>query len=224
MKYFLCLLLSAATVTFAANVGDTYEQVVAEKGAPKSQITAGTLRILKYPDVRIEIRNNVVVSIKPVTAAPLASSPSLPAPAPADTREDPIAKAKKELADAVLRIQRIVNQPASVQPISTGMNVTTISGGWFHEATLKPDFDNVDIRLTQKLTYDRFEYVTSDLNPGLAFTGSDLESNPMTKFFYTDLSLPKKKLSESEMLEINRLYRIIGRCQSVINPAPSPKG
>ena len=41
--------------------------------------------------------------------------------------------------------------------------------------------------------------------------GHDLEFNPMTKYFYTDRSLPKKKLTEAEMLEINRLYRIIGR-------------
>ena len=34
----------------------------------------------------------------------------------------------------------------------------------------------------------------------------------MTKIFYQDRSLPKKRLTEEEMLEINRLYRIIGRC------------
>jgi hypothetical protein len=32
----------------------------------------------------------------------------------------------------------------------------------------------------------------------------------MTKYFYTDRSVPKKRLTEAEMLEINRLYRIIG--------------
>ena len=35
----------------------------------------------------------------------------------------------------------------------------------------------------------------------------------MTKYFYTDRSVPKKKLTEEEMLEINRLYRIIGQDQ-----------
>jgi hypothetical protein len=34
----------------------------------------------------------------------------------------------------------------------------------------------------------------------------------MTKFFYQDRSLPKKKLTEDEMVEINRLYRIIATC------------
>jgi len=43
-------------------------------------------------------------------------------------------------------------------------------------------------------------YVTSDLNPGVVFVGSEIEFNPMTKFFYIDRSLPKKKLTEAEML------------------------
>jgi hypothetical protein len=42
------------------------------------------------------------------------------------------------------------------------------------------------------------------------FRGKDLEFNSETKFFYTDRSLPKKRLTEAEMIEINRLYRIIG--------------
>ena len=35
----------------------------------------------------------------------------------------------------------------------------------------------------------------------------------MTKIFYIDRSLPKKKLTEAEMVEINRLYRVIGNCE-----------
>ncbi len=45
---------------------------------------------------------------------------------------------------------------------------------------------------------------------------SELEINAMTKFFYTDRSLPKKQLSEPEMLEINRLYRTIGRDEQAL--------
>ena len=37
--------------------------------------------------------------------------------------------------------------------------------------------------------------------------------------------MPKKKLSQAEMLEINRLYRIIGRCERQLaqlqNPEPA---
>ena len=60
---------------------------------------------------------------------------------------------------------------------------------------------------------DQAGYVTSDLNPGVVFIGSQLEFNSMTKYFYVDRTLPKRKLSEAEMLEINRLYRVIGRCE-----------
>ena len=84
---------------------------------------------------------------------------------------------------------------------------------WFHPGAAKPDFNNVDIRTTQETPYDRYQYVSTELNPGLAWVGSELEFNSMTKFFYTDRSVPKKKLTEQEMLEINRLYRIIGRCE-----------
>ena len=67
------------------------------------------------------------------------------------------------------------------------------------------------------MPYARHEYVTSNLNPGVDFVGAELEFNSMTKFFYSDRSVPKKKLAESEMLEINRLYRIIGQCEQQLN-------
>ena len=66
----------------------------------------------------------------------------------------------------------------------------------------KPNFDTVDVRATQGCQYDRDPYVTSDLNPGVAFPGSEVEFNSMTKYFYVDRSLPKKKLTEGEMLDI----------------------
>ena len=44
----------------------------------------------------------------------------------------------------------------------------------------------------------------------------------MTKYFYTDRSVPKKKLTETEMLEINRLYRIIGRCEQQLVQLQAP--
>ena len=93
------------------------------------------------------------------------------------------------------------------------MQVSTYRPGWFHEGAIKPNFNTVDVRATRETPYDPRPYVTSDLNPGVVFIGSQLEFNPMTKYFYTDRSLPKKKLSEAEMIEINRLYRTIGRCE-----------
>ena len=93
------------------------------------------------------------------------------------------------------------------------MRVSTYRPGWFHDGAIKPDFNNVDVRASRETSYDKNQYVTSDLNPGVVFLAAELEFNPMTKYFYTDRSLPKKKLPEAKMLEINRLYRIIGRCE-----------
>jgi hypothetical protein len=117
----------------------------------------------------------------------------------------------KEVSESIERVKQIVNQPVTALPRDPTARVALYSPGRFHEGALKPDFLNVDIRRTRQLLYERHEYVTSDLNPGVMFRGRDLEFNPMTKYFYTDRSLPKKRLTEEEMLEVNRLYRIIGR-------------
>jgi hypothetical protein len=122
-----------------------------------------------------------------------------------------VADIKAELADALARVKEMVNQPVEGLPRKPGMTVATASPDWFRPGAVKPDFNKVDIRNTQQFPYERFEYVTSDPNPNVVYSGPELEYNPMTKYFYMDWSVPKKKLNESEMLEINRLYRIIGQ-------------
>lgn len=122
-----------------------------------------------------------------------------------------VAEVKLELADAIARVREIVNQPVESLPRKPDMKVVTYSPGWFRPGAEKPDFNRVDVRNTQKFPYDGHEYVTSDQNPKVVYIGPELEFNPMTKYFYTNWSVPKKKLNESEMLEINRLYRIIGQ-------------
>jgi hypothetical protein len=122
-----------------------------------------------------------------------------------------VADVKLELADAMAKVRAIVNQPVESLPRKPDMKVATFSPGWFRPGAKKPDFNRVDVRTTQKFPYDQHEYVTSDLNPKVVFIGPKLEFNPMTKYFYTNWSMPKKRLNESEMLEINRLYRIIGQ-------------
>lgn len=124
------------------------------------------------------------------------------------------------LDDAMARVKRIVNQPVTTLRRTDDMDVAFYDQGWFHPGAMRPDFNNVDIRPTQDLQYAKSHYVTSQLNPGLCFLGDELEFNSMTKFFYTDRSLPKKKLTEAEMLEINRLYRIIGQCETKIAAQP----
>jgi hypothetical protein len=120
--------------------------------------------------------------------------------------------------DAIARVKSIVNQPVRQLRRTPDLPVTVFSPGWFHEGATKPDFNTVDIRTTQDTQTYRQPYVTSDLNPGVAFVGSETEFNPMTKYFYANLSLPKKRLTEAEMVEINRLYRIIGKCEEKSQP------
>ena len=57
---------------------------------------------------------------------------------------------------------------------------------------------------------------------GEVFRGPELEFNPMTKYFYTDRSVPKKKLTEAEMLQFNDLYRVIGRIDTQLDDLLDP--
>ena len=120
-----------------------------------------------------------------------------------------IAPLDADAAAAKQRVIEIVNKPITHLPRTD--EAAQFSPGWFHPGAEKPDFNTVDVRTTQQFIYDNANYVTSDLNPTEMFIGRELEFNAMTKYFYTDRTLPKAKLSDAEMLEINRLYRIIGR-------------
>jgi hypothetical protein len=120
---------------------------------------------------------------------------------------------ESEMKLAIEKVHFLVNQPVEPLLRVKDMQVATYRPGWFHDGGSKPDYNKVDIRKTQDVSYGKNEYVTSDLNSGIVFRGADVEFNPMTKYFYTDRHLPKKRLTEEEMVEINRLYRIIGRCE-----------
>jgi hypothetical protein len=141
---------------------------------------------------------------------------------PTNSLKDQIIDLQMEMDKAIGQVQKIVNQPVTRLARNPEVSVGTYSPGWFHEGANKPDFNNVDIRTTQEKIYDKHSYVTSDLNPGVVFIGRELEFNANTKYFYTDRSLPKKKLTEAEMLEINRLYRIIGRCEQQLAQLQAP--
>ena len=118
-----------------------------------------------------------------------------------------------QAAAARTRVIAIVNQPVTRLPRRT--SAREYSPGWFSEGAAKPAFSTVDVRTTQEFPYQAQKYVTSNLNPSVMFPGRQLEFNPATKLFYVDRSLPKKRLSEREMLEINRLYRVIGHAEQV---------
>jgi hypothetical protein len=134
-----------------------------------------------------------------------------------------VAEIKSQMEGAMARVREIVNQPVTRLRRTPWMSVATYRPGWFHPGAEKPDFDTVDIRSTQTFPYDKHQYVTSDLNPEVVFIGPELEFNSMAKYFYTDRTVPKKKLTEAEMLEINRLYRIIGKCESQLEQIQNPR-
>ena len=127
-----------------------------------------------------------------------------------------------EMDTAIHQVEKIVNQPVPAYRRAPGMSIGEYSPGWFHPGAIIPDFNRVDVRATQETPYAQNQYVTSDLNPGIVFPGNQLEFNSMTKYFYTNRNLPKKKLTEAEMLEINRLYRVIGHCRHELKVAQGP--
>jgi thiol-disulfide isomerase/thioredoxin len=77
----LTLLLVAPLSLTAVQIGDTYEQVVAEKGVPAAKLQAGETQVLNYPDQRIKLKANKVVEVNSrlpdVTVAP--PEPAAPA-------------------------------------------------------------------------------------------------------------------------------------------------
>jgi hypothetical protein len=228
---FLCLGIAAQAV----EIGDTYDQVIAERGQPKSQMVAGQKRILTYSDGSIQLQDNVVVSFKLTnpsspkqTSKPRDAVPPKQPPASAAEPASPkqirpsqqeIAALRNKQLSAINRVKAIVNQPVKSFRRTDKMKVSIVQPGWFPEGAVTPDFKKVDVRSTQETTYDRFEYVTSDLNPDVAFRGRDIEFNAMTKYFYADRALPKKRLTQAEMQEINRLYRVIGECEQQLRAA-----
>lgn len=123
--------------------------------------------------------------------------------------KESLAQLDTDAAQARQRVIEIVNQP--ITHLARTNEAGEFSPGWFHPGATKPDFNRVDIRRTQSFPYKDYRYVTSDLNPSEMFIANELEFNPMTKYFYTDRTLPKRVLSEEEMLDVNRLYRVIGR-------------
>ncbi|HEY4988704.1 MAG TPA: hypothetical protein VII09_02805, partial [Opitutaceae bacterium] len=80
---------------------------------------------------------------------------------------------------------------------------------------IRPDFNTVDVRASQETAqFDVEDFITLKEHADRAWPGRECEFNAMTKFFYTDRTVPKKRLTEEEMVAVNSLYRIIGRCET----------
>jgi hypothetical protein len=134
---------------------------------------------------------------------------------------DQIAALQLQLTNAWRQVETIVNQPVQAYQRNLDDNVSVYSPGWFHPGASTPDFDHVDVRKSRQFVYTA-PWVSSDVTPNMKFRGGDLEFNAMTKLFYTNRDLPKKRLTEAEMLQINSLYRTIGQCRSEIEQLQSP--
>ncbi len=156
------------------------------------------------------------------TTTPAAPAPTIAVAAATPSTQQQIAPLQAQINNAVARVQQIVNQPVRRLQLTRAMRYSNYREGWFHPGANTPDFNHIDIRTTQEKPYDNQQYVTSPLNPGIVFYGPDLEFNANTKYFVTDRNTPKKKLTDGEMVEINSLYRIIGKCQDEIARLSKP--
>ena len=132
-----------------------------------------------------------------------------------------IAALQLQLTNAWHSVEAIVNQRVPAWRRDDSYRISIYSPGWFHPGASMPDFNNVDVRKSQQLIYTS-PWVSSDVSPTLMFRGSDLEFNAMTKLFYTNRDIPKKRLTEAEMVQINSLYRTIGQCQTEIRQLQPP--
>ena len=210
------LILGLVAMVSIASAAEMFPAPIASSNADNhASVTAMTSAASA---VSVSNKGSTNVNLKnPVPAAMAANQSQRAGSAPYHFRvsgtnqPSSVAEIKAELADAIGRVKEIVNQPVEGLPRKPGMSVATASPDWFRPGAVKPDFNKVDIRNTQEFPYEQYEYVTSDPNPNIVYSGPELEFNSMTKYFYTDRTTPKKKLNESEMLEINRLYRIIGQ-------------
>lgn len=161
----------------------------------------------------------VLVIVLAAAAGRVSAQPS--ADQTSASTNDQIAALQLQLTNAWHQVEAIVDQPVQAYRRDPGYHVSVYSPGWFHPGASTPDFNNVDVRKSQQFVYTS-PWVSSDLTPNMMFRGSDLEFNAMTKLFYTNRDLPKKRLTEAEMLQINSLYRTIGHCQTEIDRLQNP--
>ncbi|HEY1792876.1 MAG TPA: hypothetical protein VGG34_08150 [Opitutaceae bacterium] len=213
----LSLFVMSASAVMAVNVGDSMEKVIAEKGRPRSTIDAGSVKILSYTDVVIKVRDDLVVSIRPAAAAPKAAAPAPPpavavpqGPAPLVPPAAGIDEVKAMLDQAVARVVEIVNQEVPHEERGSRQ-----APEWhYHDGAERPDFAHVDVRAFQELRPADPALITWRGHDDWVWNSSDLEFNSKLKYFYRDRTLPTKRLTQEEMVEINAEYRRIAACEA----------
>jgi hypothetical protein len=232
----LCVLLPIiAARSPCASVGETYDQVISEKGKPMSQVQAGSRQILTYPDSVIKVDNGVVKSVTAVTrpsptpkaavhAAVTAPSPGNGHPLPNGFLASDVNDARTKLNKALAEAREIINQPMETFPMTPELKEKAgrYPEGWFHPGAEVPNFADPHVERTQNLDDGRYEWITSNLNPDVVFRSADKEFNSQTKFFYVDRTLPKKRLTKDEMAQLDVIYRQIGIYAAYLQRAGFP--
>lgn len=220
--FLLCLFLpAAAAIAGAAQIGQTYSEVIAKQGQPSSRMESGSIRILRYPRQILKLKDDVVVDVS-VPPRPRQTETTPTSDAPARPGHLEIAAIRLKRARAEDRIRAIVNQPAPSLVRTTRMRVHTTQGAWYPEAAAAPDFAAADVRVTQQKNYDGKGYLATGADPGTVYLGDELEFNPVLSYYYADRTVPRKKLKPEEMEEINSLFRSIAECDRQLkSPAPT---
>jgi hypothetical protein len=228
------ILVLGAVRGLCLSEGETFDQVIAEKGQPASQMAVGTRRILNYPDAVVKLDGDVVVSFRSVDRPTPTPAPGFARPVqrpftgaqPPDAGPMPtsLSEARRKLETALANAREIINQPVPSVPVTPQMlkNSEQHLDGWMYLPAQTPAFMFAHVEDTQALDTWGAEWVTCNLTPGLAFRAKDLETNAQTRFFYMDLTLPKKRLSAEEMAQLDVIYHQIGMYAAYLQRAGHP--
>jgi protein disulfide-isomerase len=74
--FFVVSFAVSASAAFAVQVGDSYDQVLAEKGKPVSKMELGSVLVLNYPDEKIKLKEGKVTEVNDPAGKPSPSSNS----------------------------------------------------------------------------------------------------------------------------------------------------
>ncbi len=114
------------------------------------------------------------------------------------------------------QIQAIVNQTPTTRPDKVG---STVSIG-FHAGAIKPNFKAITLpELKRGREFYNAETAWMQDAPNVFYLARETEFNPMTKYFYTDRSKAKKRLSDAEYDRLLVLYHRLGELEG--QPVPT---
>jgi protein disulfide-isomerase len=182
----------------AVEVGATFEQVVAEKGAPPGKIEAAGVQILNYPDQTIRLKQGKVVSVGPpaarvtvVAAPPTAAQLAKAAAERSGTAPDLAPGAWTPDCQAALALAKEQNKRVFL--LFTCSDGSKYSQQFYDEVLTKPDF----LRYAQKnLILVMIDFPkTIEQSPGLKAQNAKLLALYKIKLFPTVVVLDHESKS-----------------------------